>query len=124
MSKTLRVFKCEHCGDLVELLDGQVTPVCCGEKMKEIVPAAVEAATEKHIPVYQKDGDVIHVSVGEVEHPMTEAHSIEYIWAVFDNRVERVHVCPGEKPQADFLVGDHPFTLYAYCNLHGLWVNQ
>lgn len=102
MSKTLRVFKCEHCGDLIELLDGKVTPVCCGEKMKEIVPAAVEAATEKHIPVYEKDGDVIHVSVGEVEHPMTEAHSIEYIWACLTTVWSGSMYVPAKSPRRTF----------------------
>ena len=75
-----KFYICQHCGNIIAMVkDAGVNVVCCGEKMKELVPGTVEAAHEKHIPVYEVKGGKVYVTVGAVEHPMTEAHYIEWI---------------------------------------------
>ncbi|MDY2777010.1 MAG: desulfoferrodoxin family protein [Collinsella sp.] len=83
----------------------------------------VDAAVEKHVPVIdlQRDGHIIRVSVGEVEHPMTEEHYIEWIAFEADDRLEIHHLKPGQTPSTFFAGGVKSGTIYAYCNLHGLW---
>ena len=118
-----KFFKCEHCGNLFAVVnDGKVPPFCCGEKMVLLDPNTVDAATEKHVPVVeiQRDGHVLNVAVGEVEHPMLDEHYIEWVALEADGRLEIRHLNPGEKPATVFAGADHG-TVYAYCNLHGLW---
>lgn len=90
----------------------------------EVVEAnTVDAAVEKHVPVVeiQRDGHIIAVKVGEVNHPMTEEHSIEWVALDADGRLEVHHLKPGQTPETFFAGGVKSGTVYAYCNLHGLW---
>ena len=121
--KNTKFYICPHCGNIVEKIhDSGVCPVCCGKKMEEIIPGVVEASHEKHIPVVSRDGDVITVTVGSVIHPMSEEHSIEWIYLATDKGAYRKHLSPGEEPVVRFsLNGETPVAAYAYCNLHGLW---
>ena len=124
-----KFYKCNHCGNiLVPAFDGGVTPSCCGEKMQILEPNSTEAATEKHIPVVEKleDGRHVIISVGSVEHPMTAEHYIQFIALVNGNRVRFAKLTPEDKAKAKFLVEDNtkPFTVYEYCNLHGLWKTE
>ena len=121
--KNVKYYICEHCGNLVEVVnDGRVNPVCCGQKMKLLEPGTVEASREKHIPVVSNENGAVRVFVGSAEHPMSEEHSILWISLLTDKGVHRVHLSPSEKPEAVFnLVGESPISVYAYCNLHGLW---
>ncbi len=118
----MKVYKCNHCGNVVLVLkDGHVNPVCCGEKMVELLPGAVDAAVEKHVPVIERVCEHrIHVKVGSIEHPMTEAHLIEWIAVESEGDIQIHHLKAGEKPEAEFRHVTHG-TVYAYCNLHGLW---
>ena len=101
---------------------GLSNSACCGEKMAEIIPGVVEASHEKHIPVVEIDGSRICISVGSVEHPMVEEHSILWIYLKTDRGAYRKHLNPGDKPVACFnLYDEKPIAAYAYCNLHGLW---
>lgn len=86
-------------------------------------PNTVDAATEKHVPYVdvQRDGHIIRVQVGEVEHPMEEAHYIEWVALEADDRLEVHHLKPGQTPVTFFAGGVKSGTVYAYCNLHGLW---
>lgn len=120
----MKFYKCEHCGNIIEMIvDKGVNPLCCGEKMKELIPGEVEAAHEKHIPVIEELDDKVIVKVGEVTHPMAEEHYIEWIVIHTDRGVYRKNLKPGDAPIAEFALLDNEITLsaYAYCNLHGLW---
>ena len=115
----LKIFKCMHCGNIVEkVFDRGVPVICCGEPMKEMKAGETDAATEKHVPVAAVEGSVVRVKVGEVAHPMTEEHHIAYIWLV-----HRVNLDPTGAPEAVFYVpeGEKVEAVYEYCNLHGLW---
>lgn len=119
-----RYYICEHCGNIIELVkDAGVPVMCCGQKMTELVPGTSDGAAEKHVPAYKVDGGVVTVVVGEVEHPMLEAHYIEWIGVQTKEGMQRKALKPGEKPEACFALceGDELEAVYAYCNLHGLW---
>lgn len=120
----MKYFVCEHCGNIIEKVnDAGVPVVCCGEKMKEIIPGSVDAAVEKHVPAVTKDGNTIKVVVGEIEHPMLEEHYIG--WIAIENKegMQRKTLKAGQKPEAVFALadGDELVAAYAWCNLHGLW---
>ena len=120
----MKYFVCEHCGNIVEMVnDSGVPVVCCGEKMKELVPGSVDAAVEKHVPVVTEDGDKVKVFVGEVEHPMVEEHYIGWIAIETIEGMQRKYLKAGEKPEAVFALadGDKLVAAYAWCNIHGLW---
>lgn len=115
-------YRCELCGNIVELVkDGGGELVCCGKPMTKLEPNTVDAAVEKHVPVYEKKGDILSVQVGSVEHPMTDEHYIEWIAVETPDMIERYVLEPGEKPRAEFHVNSEDFKVFAYCNLHGLW---
>lgn len=122
----MRLFKCDRCGDIFELVEQKsgCTPTCCGEQARELKAGEVDAAVEKHVPVVSQEGNLLHVVVGGVEHPMTPEHYITNIWAEFeDGSVERSGLVPSNKPSTTFdLKGrSGKVTVYEYCNLHGLW---
>ncbi len=124
MKENTVFFKCEKCGNVIGLIDGDEKNIqCCGEEMKNLTANSTDAATEKHVPVYEKQGNEILVKIGEVEHPMEEEHYIMWIAQVSENRTTRVRLHPGEKPEAIFpyIPGS---VLYAYCNKHNLWKNE
>lgn len=119
-----KYYKCSVCGKIIAVVKDTPVPVmCCGKKMEELVPGTVDAAAEKHVPVYKQDGDKIYVTVGEVEHPMLEEHYIEWIAVQTDAGVYRKVLKPGDEPKACFALccGEKLEAVYAYCNLHGLW---
>ena len=91
--------------------------------MKALTPNTSDGAGEKHVPVIKKEGNLITVSVGSVEHPMLEAHYIEWIMLETKQGRQRKTLKPGEKPVSVFALtdGDEAVAAYEYCNLHGLW---
>ena len=119
-----RFFICTHCGNIIAMVrDKGVPVVCCGEKMKEIIPGTKDAAKEKHVPVYTVEQNKVSVKVGSVEHPMTAEHYIEWISIQTKQGNQRKCLNPGDKPEACFMIcdGDEVEAVYAYCNLHSLW---
>ena len=124
--KESRFYICRHCGNLVGLIeDGGAPLICCGEKMQKLIPGTVEASAEKHIPVAVIEGDTVKVSVGSVAHPMIEEHSIRWVYLALSNGGQRKELKPGDKPEVTFaLGGETPVAVYAYCNLHGLWMSE
>ena len=123
----LKFYRCEHCGQIVAIVKGTGVPVmCCGEAMKEIVPGTTDAAVEKHVPVFEVKGDVVSVKVGEVEHPMQDDHYIEWIALRTEQGNQRKALKPGDAPEACFRIcdGDKVKAVYAYCNLHSLWMAE
>lgn len=120
----MKIFVCEHCGNMVEMVkETGVVVMCCGQKMTELVPGTSDGAVEKHVPVVVTDGNNISVTVGEVEHPMADVHYIEWIAVETSNGIYRKMLNPGDKPKAEFILteGESVAAVYAYCNLHGLW---
>lgn len=119
-----KIYKCDLCGRIVEIIkDSGSQLVCCGQPMKELIPGAVDAAVEKHVPVVEISGKVITVKVGEVLHPMTPEHFIEWITITTKEGTQRKTLSPGDEPSAVFVLSDTDefVAAYAYCNLHGLW---
>jgi superoxide reductase len=123
MTKRLQVYKCEKCGNIVELLhEGYGDLVCCGQPMKLYQENTVDAAKEKHVPVVEKTADGFKVKVGSVAHPMEEKHYIEWIQIIADDgKVYRKFLKPGGVPEAVFCIEAKGVTAREYCNLHGLW---
>ena len=121
-----RFFKCEHCGNIIAMVEDKGAPVmCCGQKMTELVPNTTEAAGEKHIPVYTVEGNLVTVSVGSVEHPMLAEHFIQWVSIQTKQGNQRKLLQPGQAPMVTFALceGDVVEAAYAYCNLHGLWMS-
>ncbi|MGN0586625.1 MAG: desulfoferrodoxin family protein [Oscillospiraceae bacterium] len=119
-----KFYICSHCGKIVAVVKESGVPVmCCGQKMTEIIPGSVDAATEKHVPVYTVENNIVTVNVGSVEHPMLPEHYIEWISLQTKQGNQRKALKPGDKPQICFALcdGDEVEAVYAYCNLHGLW---
>jgi superoxide reductase len=122
MTKQLEVYKCELCGNMVEVLHaGAGELVCCGQPMKLLVENTVDAAKEKHVPVIEKIDGGYKVKLGSVPHPMEEKHYIEWIELVAGGRVQRQFLKPGDAPAATFQTTTKDVYARAYCNLHGLW---
>lgn len=125
--KMTKFYLCERCKNLVEVVYETPVPLmCCGQKMTELVPNTVDAATEKHVPEVTVEGNVVKAQVGSVEHPMEDKHYIMFILLETDQGVRRKDLKPGEKPVAEFalLEGEKPVAVYEYCNLHGLWKKE
>ena len=120
----MTIYRCKHCGNIIaHLKDSGVPVVCCGEVMKPLVPNTTDAAGEKHVPVITVDGRTVTVTVGSVEHPMLDAHFIEWVILETKQGRQRKTLKPGDKPEACFALtdGDEVTAAYEYCNLHGLW---
>ncbi len=120
----MKFYKCEKCGKIVGIVKGSACPtMCCGEEMVELVPGTTDAAQEKHVPVFEVQGNLVCVKVGEVTHPMLEEHYIEWIALQTKEGNQRKMLKPGDEPKACFAItdGDQVEAVYAYCNLHSLW---
>ncbi len=122
MTKKLQIYKCEICGNIVEMIHaGAGELVCCGQPMKLYQENTVDAAKEKHVPVTETTSKGIKVKVGSVPHPMEEKHYIEWIEVIADGKAYRRFLNPGEAPEAEFEVKANGLIVREYCNLHGLW---
>jgi len=122
MPKRLEVYKCQHCGNIIEVMvGGGANIVCCGEEMQLQAENTVDAAKEKHVPVIEKGNGTITVKVGSVAHPMEEKHYIQWIELIADGKVYRQFLEPGQAPEATFCVTAENVTAREYCNLHGQW---
>ena len=121
--KNTKFYICPHCKNLVEMVhDAGVKPVCCGQKMDELVPNTVDASGEKHIPAVTVSDGIVEVNVGSVDHPMVDVHWIEWVQLVTDKGSHRVWLNPGQVPHVSFPIREEkPLEVYAYCNVHGLW---
>jgi superoxide reductase len=122
MTARLGVFKCEKCGNIVEVLHEGVGELhCCGQPMRLFTENTTDAAREKHVPVVEKDGEGFRVKVGSVPHPMEEKHYIEWIEVIADGKAYRQFLSPGQAPEAVFCLDAEKITVREYCNIHGLW---
>ena len=119
-----KFYKCEHCGNIVEIInDAGVPVVCCGQKMKELIAGESDGAAEKHVPEYKVEGNQVNVNIGSIDHPMVEEHWIQWISLESKEGIQRKYLKPGQAPNVSFVLseGDEVVADYAYCNLHGLW---
>lgn len=123
MAEKLEVYKCDICGNIVEVLHGgKGSLVCCGQEMRLVKENTVDAATEKHVPVFEKTDAGLRVQVGSVAHPMAEEHYIEWIQVIDDSGKScRKFLKPGDAPVAEFCIKAEKPIVREYCNLHGLW---
>ena len=122
MAKQFDVFKCDICGNLVELLHvGGGELVCCGQPMTLMEEKTADSATEKHVPVIEKKDGGLSVKVGSVPHPMEEKHFIEWIEVTVDGKICKKFLKPGDAAEAFFAVDGNDVKAREYCNIHGLW---
>lgn len=120
----MKFLRCKKCGKIIAIVNDTVVPtMCCGEAMEELIPGTTDAAQEKHVPVYEVNGNLVTVTVGSVEHPMTPEHYIQWIAIKTKNGNQRKILTPTDAPKATFAIidGDEVEEVYEYCNLHGLW---
>ncbi len=123
MVKSLNeIYKCSVCGNMVEVVHvGGGELVCCGKPMILQVANTVDASKEKHVPVIERQKNGVLIKIGSVAHPMEAKHYIEWIEILFDGKVDRQYLKPGDKPEAFFNITPEKVEARAYCNLHGLW---
>lgn len=122
MTKVKEVYRCAICGNIVEIMHmAGGTLTCCGQPMELLTENTVDAAKEKHVPVVEAIEGGYKVKVGSVEHPMQDNHYIEWIELVEENKIQRVHLKPGDKPEAVFYTDCKNVYAREYCNLHGHW---
>lgn len=125
MAEKMQVYKCEVCGNIVEILHAGVGElVCCGQPMKLQTERTGDTGTEKHTPVIEKLDGKVRVKVGSVTHPMEEGHYIEWVELVTDSGMMRRFLKPGEEPVAEFDYSGRVVGARSYCNLHGLWKSE
>ena len=118
---------CERCGNIATYIkDNGVPMMCCGQPMKELVPGIIEASHEKHIPVVEREANKVIVKIGSIDHPMIPEHYIEWVVLQTKKGTQIKHLAPGQEPKVCFHICgcDEVEAVYAYCNLHGLWVNK
>lgn len=122
MTKLHNVYKCELCGNIIEVVHpGAPALVCCGEEMKLMVEKTADATTEKHVPVVNSENGGLMVKVGSVPHPMVDEHFIEWVEVISGDRTQRKFFKPGELAEAFFADVKSPATVREHCNKHGLW---
>ena len=122
MTRKLEVYRCNICGNIVEVLHSGVGQlVCCGQPMGLLKEKTEDIGQEKHVPVIEKTDKGVKVKVGSITHPMEESHYIEWIEIIADGKVHRKFLNPGEPAEAEFCVETENVQAREYCNLHGLW---
>jgi superoxide reductase len=122
MAEKLQVYKCDVCGNMVEVIHaGAGGLVCCGQPMKYLAENTVDAAKEKHVPVVEKTDKGIKVKVGSVPHPMEEKHYIEWVEVLVGDKAYRQFLKPGQAPEALFDMQAQGVVAREFCNLHGVW---
>ena len=123
----MEFYYCEHCGNIIAMVKNTGVPVkCCGQNMTKMEAGTSDGALEKHVPVVAIEGNIVTVTVGSVEHPMLDAHYIEWIAIKTAQGAQRKLLKPGDAPKAFFALadGDTFLEAYEYCNLHGLWKSE
>jgi superoxide reductase len=122
MTEKLQIYKCEICGNIVEVLHaGAGELVCCGQPMKNLAAKTADVGKEKHVPIIEKIAGGFKVKVGSIPHPMEEKHYIEWIEVIADGKAYRQFLGPGQSPEAVFNIDAKTITAREYCNVHGLW---
>lgn len=121
----LKFYKCEICGNLVcKVTDSGNIMSCCGRPMRELRPGSTDGAVEKHVPVYTTEKSKVLVKVGEIAHPMDTLHHIEFIAIETTSGFQVKRLNLHDVPEACFKIclDDEILGVYAYCNLHGMFM--
>lgn len=122
MAQQYEIYKCNLCGNIVEVLHGgKGVLVCCGEPMVLMEEQTAEQVYEKHVPVIEKTENGVKVKVGSVPHPMEEKHYIEWIQVITDNGACKKFLKPGDKPEVEFIGIEGIKKVREFCNIHLLW---
>jgi len=125
MTQEKQIYKCNICGNIVEVLHpGAGQLVCCGQPMELLKEKTEDVGQEKHVPVIEKTKVGVKVKVGSVPHPMEEKHYIEWIEIIADGRSYRQFLKPGDSPEAEFEISAKNIKAREYCNIHGLWKSE
>lgn len=122
-----KFYACDNCHIMIEEINGNKGEFsCCGMPMEKLTPNTSDGAHEKHLPVIEQNGNTVCVKVGSIFHPMTDEHSIEWVYLQTEKGCQRIHLCPDCEPTAVFTLvdGDKAVAAYAYCNLHGFWKSE
>jgi superoxide reductase len=123
MAEQKKIYKCNICGNIIEVLHGgKGELVCCGTPMELLVEKTSDTGKEKHVPVIERIESGARVKVGSIPHPMEEKHYIEWVEIIADDRVYRKFLKPGDKPEAEFDIKAEKIQAREHCNLHGLWI--
>ena len=122
MTKKGQIYKCDICGHIIEVMQKGAHPVCCGQKMTLMEEQTADSTVEKHVPVIEKIDGGYRIFVGSTEHPMIDAHYIQWIQLIIDDEVHTKFLKPGDKPEAIFKTDakGEP-SAREYCNIHGNW---
>jgi len=122
MTELKQIYKCNVCGNIVEVIHTGVGElVCCGQPMELLTEKTADVGLEKHVPIIEKVGNKVKVKVGSVPHPMEEKHHIEWIEIIAEGKTCRKFLKPGEKPEAEFEITAEKIQAREYCSIHGLW---
>lgn len=121
MTTQREIYRCNICGNIVEVLHPGATLSCCGKPMEQVQSRTNDGAREKHVPQVEKSRNAYRICIGSVPHPMTEEHFIQWVELVTESEVMRKEFLPGDKPEVTFRTDEHVLYARAYCNLHGLW---
>lgn len=122
MTQINQIYRCSVCGNIVEVLHiGEGELVCCDQPMELLTGKSVDLGFEKHVPVIEKTETGVTVKVGSIPHPMEEAHYIEFIEIIADNKIYKKFLKPGDEPIANFEIKSDNIKAIVYCNIHGLW---
>lgn len=124
---TVKFYRCAICGKILAMVKETAVPtICCGQPMTELIPGTTDGATEKHIPIVSRNGNLVEVKIGSVEHPMTQEHYIQWICLQTKQGNQRKMLKSTDKPEAKFMIfeDDEVEAVYEYCNIHGLWKNE
>lgn len=127
MKEQQKFYICKDCGNIIGLINNAGVPlVCCGEEMVELIPNTTDAAVEKHLPVIKVEANLITVEIGSIPHPMTQEHHISWVYLQTKEGGQRKNLTPGDHPSLEFALTptDQLEKVYAYCNLHGLWMTE
>lgn len=125
MAEVGMIYRCEVCGQVIEVIHSGVgTLVCCDQNMEEMVPKTEDEEKEKHVPVVEKTSGGVKVKIGVAPHPMEEEHYIEWIQVIVDGRSCRKSLKPGDAPEAEFQLSGEKMEVFELCNIHGVWKTE
>ncbi len=119
----MKIYRCKKCKNIIESLVGSTDKLCCDEKMELLLSNTVDAAIEKHLPKLVRTGNEVKINIGEITHPMTEEHYIQFVIIREGNKITRYDLVPGDSLEFNTLT-ENSVEVFSYCNLHGLWMSQ
>lgn len=126
MTKLRELYRCEVCGNIVEVVnEGATALVCCGEPMIKLEAKTEDQGREKHVPVVEETDSGIKVKVGSIEHPMEDGHYIKFIEILLEDRIIRKELKPGQAPEVKYCATKSDvIEVREFCSIHGLWKNK